>query len=81
MTFTKWLDTLIEEKGLDTDAPFQVEGASGVMNYMTLENVLEAIKSTSANEQAQIKTTLVKIDFVNGDMMHFFKHLAKAIAI
>ena len=31
-------------------------------------------------EKKQIKNTLVKIDFHNGDIMHFFTYLAQAIA-
>jgi hypothetical protein len=29
----------------------------------------------------RIRQILVKIDFKNGDPMHFFKHLAKAMAL
>jgi hypothetical protein len=80
MTFNKWLDTLIEEKGIDTEELFEVDGPSGT-NIMPALVVIEAIKSTSKQEQAAIKTTLVKIDFCNGDIMHYFKHLAGALAI
>lgn len=79
MTFTQWLDTFLSEKGIDLDAPFTVEGKSGP-NFMTVETVVEAMKSAPKREQEQIKTTFVKIDFANGDVMHFIKHLAKAIA-
>lgn len=41
---------------------------------------MEAMFSAPAHEQAAIKTTLVKIDFRNGDILHFFRHLAGAIA-
>lgn len=80
MTFTKWLETLITEKGLDREQRVEVEGPSG-MNSIPLGSIEAAINSASASEQAKIKTTLVKIDFCNGDVMHFFKHLAQAIAI
>ncbi len=80
MTFTTWLDTFTAEKGLDMDRVFTVEGASG-QNYIPLGCVLDAVKSTSKREQEQIKATIVKIDFMNGDVCHFFNHLAKALAI
>lgn len=80
MTFNKWLDTFISEKGVNVDRILEVEGASGV-NMMPVQIVLDAIKSAPANEQAAIKTTFVKIDFVNGDVLHFINHLARAIAI
>ncbi len=80
MTFNKWLDTLIEEKGIDLERTFEIDGPSG-LNIMPLEMIVNAIKSTTGSEQAQIKNTLVRIDFVNGDICHFFNHLAGALAI
>jgi len=78
--FNKWLDTLVSEKEIDTDLVLEVEGASGT-NYMPLSIVLDAIKNTTANEQAYIKDMLVRIDFTNGDIVRYFKHLAQALAI
>jgi len=79
-TFNTWIDTLVEEKGLDTGMILEAEGNSGT-NYIPLECVLDAIKQAPRNEQQAIKHTLVKIDFYNGDICHFFKHLAGALAI
>ena len=79
-TFTKWIDTLVEEKGYDTEEIILVDGASGE-NMIPLEIVLTAIKSTSNTEKEVIKNTLVAIDFKNGDCLDYFKHLAKALAI
>jgi hypothetical protein len=81
MTFTKWLDTLIEEKNIDTEfVTFEIEGESG-MNFIPLGCVIEAIKNTSKVEQNAIKHNLVMIDFKNGNIVHYFEHLAKALAI
>lgn len=80
MRFANWLDTFLEEKGIDLEHGFEVEGPSGV-NYMTVETVVIAMKSANANEQNGIKTVLVRIDFANGDVLDFIKHLGKAIAI
>ena len=80
MSFKTWLDTFIEEKGIDLEESFEVQGPSGT-NFMTYENVVEAIKSAPSNEQAGIKTMIVKIDFKNGDVKPYFKHLAQAIAL
>ena len=79
-TFNTWLDTLIEEKGLDTETRFECEGDSG-LNSIPLGCVVEAIKQAPKYEQQGIKQTLVAIDFRNGDVMHFFNHLAGALAI
>lgn len=79
MTFTNWLDTFVAEKGLDLEHEFLHEGAGG-LNIIPLGVVVEAIKQTVGREQAAIKATIVKIDFKNGDVCHFFNHLAKALA-
>lgn len=78
--FTKWLDTLVEEKEVNLDSEFEVEGASGT-NFMSYGVIVEAIKGTSPAVQAAIKNNLVKIDFCNGDIKHYFRHLGKALAI
>ena len=78
--FNKWLDTLIEEKGIDTEEPIEVEGPSG-LNIMSVGVVLEAMKQTVGTEQKSLKNMLVKIDFMNGDVVDFIKYLAKPLAI
>lgn len=80
MEFNKWLDTLVNEKGYDVETIIEVEGKGG-LNIMSLEVVLNAIKNTCQEEKESIKNTLVIIDFTNRDCMHFFKYLAKALAI
>ena len=80
MNFSKWLDTLVEEKGYDTEGIIEVEGASGT-NWIPLGCLLDAIKSASQQEKDGIKRMIVRIDFVNGNLMDYFKHLAQAIAI
>lgn len=75
-----WIDRFVSEKELDTDHVFEVEGASGP-NFIPLAVVIEHVKIATQKERAQIKHKLVKIDFVNGDVMRFFNHLAQAIAI
>jgi hypothetical protein len=80
MTFGKWFDTLISEKGINPESTIDVEGKSGT-NIMPLSMVFNEIKDADASEQAQIKNILVAIDFKNGDILHFIKHLAQALAI
>ena len=80
MNFNTWINTLVAEKGIDTEQRFDVEGPSGT-NSMNYGIVIEAIKGTSSQEQKGIKTMLVKIDFMNGDVTDYFRHLAQAIAV
>jgi len=81
MNFTKWLRTFVSEKGLDTEQVFEVMGPEWGLNSIPLGVVLEHIEITTPAEQAAIKSTLVKIDFCNGDVMHYFRHLAQALAL
>ena len=77
-SFNKWLDTFIQEKGIDLDYTFTIED-EGITHIFELGNVIENIKTTSKEEQNAIKDMIVKIDFYNGDVVDYFKHLAKAL--
>ena len=79
MTFKNWRDTFIKEKGLDTGLTLLADGPSGV-NHIPCQVVVEHMYVAPKHEQEQIKNVIVQIDFANGDVMDFFKHLAKAIA-
>ena len=80
--FNDWIDTLLSEKGIDQDQVLTIpsDGFFGD-NIMPVQVVIDAIKNTTKQEQKAIKKMLVKIDFMNGDIMHYIKHLAQAIAI
>ena len=78
--FKSWLNRFIDEKGIDRDETIEVLGASGV-NVIPVEVILEHMLIAPAGEQSAIKNVIVKIDFANGDVMDFFRHLAKAIAV
>ena len=76
--FDKWFETFKAEK----DIPFkswEIEGPDGTVHFIDNEVVMEAILGTSDAEKAQIKDTIVKIDVANGDVNHFFHHLAKGL--
>jgi hypothetical protein len=77
--FTKWLDTMIDEKGIDAEDTFSVDGASGI-NIIPIGCVIEAIKTAPAGEQAAIKDMMVKIDFHNASITDYLRHLAGALA-
>jgi len=80
MQFTEWLDTFVDEKGIDTSHVFTVETNDFWQNHIIpLEVVLEAAKNTAESEQDAIKDILVRIDFINAEVMPFFAHLAKLL--
>jgi ribosomal protein S3AE len=76
----EYLQKLIEEKELDINHIFKVEGESG-LNLITLGIVIEHILISAKKNQQEIRQKLVEIDFANADVKHFFKFLAKYIAL
>lgn len=78
--FKNWLATFIDEKGIDLEATMTVEGPSGP-NVIPVACLVEAMNAAPAHEQAGIKNMIVRIDFKNADVMGYFQHLARAIAI
>tara|TARA_R100000734_G_C3217178_1_gene30088 strand:+ start:143 stop:403 length:261 start_codon:yes stop_codon:yes gene_type:complete len=77
--FKKWLDTFIEEKNLPMEDVFTIK-KNGTINIMSYKTIYEHILITSKKEQEQIKKIIIKIDFFNGNVLDFFKHLGKAIS-
>lgn len=79
MNFATWLKTFIEEKRIDTDQMIEVEGRSGT-NWIPVGCLVEAMVAAPTHEQRGIREMIVRIDFQNGDVMRYFRHLARAIA-
>lgn len=80
MNFPTWLDTFVEEKGLDLHHVFTVKTDDFWQTHIVpLDVVLEAAKHTTPGQQAEIKNMLVRIDLVNAEVMPFFKFLAQRL--
>ncbi len=77
--FNKWLDTFIEEKGIDLEQVIEIKTENNT-HYFEVGNIIANIKATTPEEQAGIKDMIVKIDFHNGDVVDYFRHLAQALA-
>lgn len=80
MTFNTWLETFLSEKGIDRDHVLEVDGPSG-FNAIPVDCLVSLMKQAPKHEQQGIKSMIVKIDFRNGDVLDYFKHLARAVAI
>ena len=80
MTFNNWLNTFVEEKDLDLDHTFEVEGDGG-LNLIPLGAVIETMQAWPTDLQAKTKGKLVSIDFANGDVVPFFKGIAGVMAL
>ncbi|QBP29195.1 hypothetical protein KNU48_gp048 [Mycobacterium phage Silverleaf] len=80
--FAKWIDTFVDEKGLDLGHTFTISTPGHVWetHYIPLEVVIDIAKGVSANEQLTIKNTLVRLDVCNQPVLPYFEHLAKALA-
>ena len=78
MKFEKWLETFVEEKGFDKECTlFEAEDKLGTLHIVDLGHLIEVIKTAAPSEKSKIKDTIVKLDFLNGDIKHFFQYLAK----
>jgi hypothetical protein len=80
MKANKFLKTFFEEKNL-VNASWEVDGKSGMPNHFTTEVLIEQILTAPAHEQKGIEAVIRKIDFYNGNVLDYLKHLSKAIAI
>ena len=74
-----YLNRFFAEKEIPT-VDFTVESRSGETHWMNTDVVIEHIALTRGAERTQIEGIIRKIDFHNGDLNHFFAHLAEAIA-
>ena len=71
---TEYLTTLIEEKGRNMDDTINLDGHYGLTYQMLVDFI-----ATMPEYHKTIRATLVKIDFVNGDVFDFLTHLAKGM--
>tara|TARA_R100001440_G_scaffold22763_1_gene37137 strand:+ start:179 stop:427 length:249 start_codon:yes stop_codon:yes gene_type:complete len=71
--------TFFKEKNLDFQY-YTVNSPNGTPNLIPSTVVIDAIKNTKGQEAAKIKDTLIKIDFINGNIHNYLQHLAQALA-
>lgn len=72
------LEVFFEEKDLDIQV-YEIE-MNGWTHIITTDVVIDKILSTKGDERAKISNILLQLDVCNGDIHHFFRHLATAIA-
>jgi len=75
-----FFNTFFSEKDL-TEQVYTVTSANGTPNIIPSTVVIDAIKKTKGAEAKQIETILRQIDFANGDIHHFLKHIAQGLAV
>ena len=74
MTLKTYLETLITEKGQSLGTCILKD--EGQFN-LTYQIVIDFLGSIASEEQEFIRSTLVEIDFKNGDVFHFILFLAR----
>lgn len=74
-----YLNTLLEEKGIDQQTILEVEGMSGI-NFIPVAIIVDYISKAPLEVQENIKGTIVNIDFRNGNILDFFKYIAEYLA-
>jgi len=80
MKFNTWIDTFLEEKGIDLEETFEIKTKLGTSNIIPYAVIIEHMKIASPADQNAIKELLIMIDFKNRDVKHFLRHLGQAIA-
>ena len=66
-----YLINLITEKGKSLDSTINLDGHIGLTYQMLVDFICE-----NKEYHKQIRNTLVKIDFQNGDVFHYLDYLA-----
>ncbi len=75
---SQYLKTFFTEKNLPL-ANWELQAENGTVHLISNEVVIESILAAGRDEQTQIANVIRKIDFQNGDVNHFLKHLAGAL--
>tara|TARA_R100000541_G_C1829964_1_gene73936 strand:+ start:175 stop:411 length:237 start_codon:yes stop_codon:yes gene_type:complete len=76
----KYFRTLLNEKGIDLDTVLEVEGKEWGVNFIPVEVVVEFMETRDLATQKKMRNNLTKIDFMDGDILHFIKYVAKFLA-
>lgn len=75
----RYLQVFFQEKGL-AELIYDVTAPDGTAHMIPTSVVVEMISQAPAHEQDQIAGIIRRIDFANGDIHHFLRHLATALA-
>jgi hypothetical protein len=78
-TAGSYLQRYFDEKDLP-ETTFDLITSKGVSHSIPNMVVVEHIAQTEGKERTQIEGILRRLDFKNGDLNHFLKHLARGLA-
>lgn len=72
----RYLYTLVNEKGIDLDTEFSIEGNFG----LTIEVLIQTIENLPFYTRGKIYQTFRRLDSMGANVMHYFEYLAKALS-
>ena len=78
ISLRQYITTLLTEKGISLEHTFEIksEGIFG-NHYVPLEVLIEFIEGLDRRLQEQVRLKLIRIDFNNGNVLHFLEYLTK----
>lgn len=68
-----------ETEKVDHESTFEITDRQGTWHLMPYGIVIEGIMAAPACEQAAIAATIRRIDFCNGDICDFLRHLGRGL--
>lgn len=74
-----YLNRFFAEKEI-SDEVYEITDSRGLDHFIETGAVIETIASCPPHELKKIANTIRKIDFYNGNLHDFFRHLATAMA-
>ena len=74
----RYLRTFFKEKELPS-VNWEIEAPDGMLHHISNDVVIEHIWTCNDQEMTEVANVIRKIDFANGNVNHFLKHLAHAI--
>ena len=75
----QYLQAFFAEKRI-AEQVYEVKAKGGTTNFICTADVIHALLNASDGVQEQAANILRRIDFHDGDVHHFFQHMAGAMA-
>lgn len=75
-----FFNRFFSEKQIE-ERTYEVQAPGGTLNLIPTSAVIAAIKRTQGQEAKAVEAIIRKIDFANGDLHHFFAHIAQGLAV
>ena len=75
-----YLNNLLNEKNISKETILKAEGTEWGTNFIPMHTIIDFMCAQSKETQNKMRMNLVKLDFNNADVMHFFQYTANFLA-